>query len=432
MACFFIENYGCQMNVSESDSLRGILIENGHNEVHTSKEAEIVIINTCSVRKTAEERVVGRVGYYKSLKESTRKDIKVVLMGCMAQIRGGEIKKKFPDVIDGIWGTYNKDGILDYFNDIEKTKVYLNLSDYRFMESRPQNKFPFKSFVPISHGCNNFCSYCIVPYVRGREIFRSSPDILNNIKKLIDAGVKEVILLGQNVNSYKNGNINFPVLLETIARKTGVERLGFLTSHPKDFTEELVEVIKANPNIMKNIHLPLQSGSNRILELMNRKYTVEEYFRKIEMIREIDDVTISTDIITGFPSETEADFQETLNTVKTIGFQEAFMYHYNRRPGTAADSIQDQVPKDIKLKRLNKLIELQTEITQSKLRSFIGKNFPFLVESESRKNKNELSGRCHNGLMAFIEGKRDLIGKIIEIKLVETRGTGLFGKIEKK
>ncbi len=429
MIKFFIENYGCQMNVSESDSLRNLLIENGHQEAAAPSEAEVVIINTCSVRKTAEERIEGRLGYYRGLKEKKRISIKVIFMGCMAQSIGKEMKKRFPDVIKLVWGTYNRDGILDYFDQIEKGRDYLELESYHFMESMPQGKYSFKSFVPISHGCNNYCSYCIVPYVRGKEVYRKSKDILENIFRLMDKGVKEVTLLGQNVNSYSDGAVSFPELLDIISIKTSIPRLTFMTSHPKDLSKNLVDVIKTHDNIIKAVHLPLQSGSSRVLKLMNRKYGFEEYFEKIGWIKSIPAVLISTDIIVGFPSETEDDFHETLEALKKIEFHEAFMYFYNSRPGTAARDFSPQIPLKTKKQRLKELIELQFSITEKKLEEFIGFKTTALIESVSRKNKNELAGRTRNGLMIFLEGEKSLIGKILNVKIASRSGSGLKAKI---
>jgi len=429
MATFFIENYGCQMNVAEKDSLRVYLSKKGHLEASSPELADVIIINTCSVRKTAETRIEGRLGFYKGLKESSKKDIKVVLMGCMAQSAGIDMKKKFPEIVRVVWGTYNKEGILNYLNSLENEKDFLEFGEYKFLEAQPESKFPFKSFVPISHGCNNYCSYCIVPYVRGKEICRKSKEIMENIIYLVNNGVKEVTLLGQNVNSYRDENIEFPELLDSIANKTGIERLTFLTSHPKDFSIRLVEVIKQNPNIMRTIHLPLQSGSNRILKLMNRKYTIEEYLEKIEWIKSIPGITISTDIIVGFPSESDKDFEDTLKAINLIQFYEAFMYYYNPRPGTAAEKFPGQIPLKIKKERLAELIRIQNEIGFKKKAEFVGSKTSILIESISKKNKREFTGRTHNGIMTFVSGKRDLIGKIINVELISISGSGMKGII---
>jgi tRNA-2-methylthio-N6-dimethylallyladenosine synthase len=428
MARFFIENYGCQMNVSESDSLRNLLIIHHHEWVENPREAEVAIINTCSVRRTAEQRIVGRFGFYRTLNETEGRNIRVVLMGCMAQNAGLAMKKKFPDVIKLVWGTYNKEGVLEYLNSLRSKGNFLELSDYRFMDAQPQGKYPFKSFVPISHGCDNFCSYCIVPIVRGREVHRSAKDILANIQKLSDQGVKEINLLGQNVNSYRDGNLSFPELLDRIAVETKMERIGFLTSHPKDFSKELVDVVAAHSNIMKSIHLPLQSGSGRILNLMNRKYTTEEYLKKIEMARKIPDAALSTDILVGFPSETEKEFLETVELVKKVRYTEAFTYHYNVRPGTAAEKLPDQVPEKVKKERLSYLIETQRAISQEMLSAQIGNTLLLMLDSVSKKNPNELSGKSHNGISIFIEGKKEWIGQILPVKIEGVSGSGVRGK----
>jgi tRNA-2-methylthio-N6-dimethylallyladenosine synthase len=429
MAKFFIENYGCQMNVSESDSLRNLLKSNGHIETTGPHDADAVIINTCSVRNTAEIRIWGRLGYYREINENRKIPVHVIVMGCMAQNVGAAMKKKFPDVVSVIWGTYNKDGILDYFNNFRKPKDHLELDGYTFMDAKPQNKYSFKSFLPISHGCDNYCSYCIVPYVRSNEIHRKSSDIITNIKRLMDIGVKEIILLGQNVNSYQDEDIHFPDLLDRIVNQTQIERLSFMTSHPKDFGQKLADVMIQYPNIMKNVHLPVQAGSDRILKLMNRKYTVENYLEKIEIAGKIPDVIITTDIIVGFPSETDKDFQDTLELIEKVRFQEIFTYHYNTRPGTSAAQLPDDVPKKEKLDRLTLLIDAQRRITNEALEKQIGSEHSFLIESVSKKNKHELSGRTHNGLAVFIEGDKKQIGTLVRVMITGISGSGLKGRI---
>lgn len=429
MVKFYIENYGCQMNVSESDSLRNLLRENGHTEANNPRESDVVIINTCNVRKTAEERIEGRLGYYRSLITNEKIRLKVILMGCMAQNSGIQMKKKFPDVVGLLWGTYNKDGILEYMDRLTKAEDYLKLYDYQFMEAKSQTKYSFKSFVPISHGCDNFCSYCIVPFVRGREIHRNHLDIINNVNKLINTGIQEIILLGQNVNSYNDGHMNFPELLNEIAVLTGINRLGLMTSHPKDFSIDLVEVIKANKNIMRNIHLPLQSGNNRILNLMNRKYSIDEYLEKINIAREIDDIIFTTDILIGFPGETEQEFNETLQVLDKVMFYEAFTYKYNSRPGTKAEYMQNQISENIKKDRLSRMIERQKINTGKVLSSRIGKKQIAMLDSVSKKKTNELSGKSHNGINVFIEGRKELIGSIFKIEFISISGNGLTAKI---
>jgi tRNA-2-methylthio-N6-dimethylallyladenosine synthase len=422
---FFIETYGCQMNTAESDSLKSILADAGFCEVDSPLDADFAILNTCSVRLTAEERIEGRIGYYRGLK----RDISVVLTGCMGQNVGLEIKRKFPDVVKLVWGTYNKEGLVSALLNISNSNDYLSQTDYRFMPAKPQKKYPFKAFVPVSHGCDNFCSYCIVPYVRGREISRKSGEIIENVKQLADEGVIEFCLLGQNVNSYRDGATGFPSLLDKIANIDGVERLTFLTSHPKDFSRELVGAINANPNVMRYIHLPFQAGSNRVLSEMNRKYTREDYLKKIETAREIDDVVITTDIMVGFPGETDAEFEDTMDIVERVRFNEAYMYRYNIRPGTKAEKLQNQVDEETKLSRLARLIETQSRITKKILPGYTGRVYRSLVESVSKKDETRLCARTHNGIMVFFKGDKSLIGRIVELEITGVSGTGLTAVI---
>ncbi|MGC8765599.1 MAG: tRNA (N6-isopentenyl adenosine(37)-C2)-methylthiotransferase MiaB [Brevinematia bacterium] len=428
MANFFIENYGCQMNVSEADSLATYLEKSGHKRVKTPDKADFVIINTCSVRESAEERIIGRLGYYRGLKNRINPDIKVILMGCMAQYAGEKLREEFSDVLKVVWGTYNKDKVVEILNLYDRY-TYTDMKEYKFTDAFPQKKFPFKSFLPISHGCNNFCSYCIVPYLRGREICRNSDEVVENIKRLVEVGVKEVTLLGQNVNSYFDGKYSFSELLERIINETSLKRLTFLTSHPKDFSKQIVDVMESSKRILRYIHLPLQSGNNRILGLMNRKYTVEEYLEKIELIRRIQDVVISTDIIVGFPSETEKEFMDTIEVVKKIGFNEAYMYYYNPRPYAKASEFEGQIPEVEKKRRLSYLIEVQNSIKAQLLTTYVGKEYNLLIESVSKKNKSELLGRTDNNLIVFVDGRKDLIGSIVRVKIEALKDVVLKGRI---
>lgn len=429
MAKFLIENYGCQMNLSESESLRSFLEKNGHKFVESPEEAEFVIINTCSVRKSAEERIIGRLGYYRGIKRTKNPEIKVAIMGCMAQNEGIKLKDAFPDILKAIIGTYNKEKILDFIEKQSEKEIQLEMKNYRFMEATPHKKYPFKSFVPISHGCNNFCSYCIVPYVRGREISRDSNEIIENIKRLVDKGVKEVTLLGQNVNSYNDGKLIFPELMDRICKITSLERLTFLTSHPKDFSREIVDVIRENKQILRYVHLPLQSGNNRILKLMNRKYTIEDYIEKIEMVRQIPDVVITTDIIVGFPGETEREFLDTIEIVKKIKFNEAYMYYYNPRPNTKANELDGKIPEKEKKRRLAYLIEIQNEIRKELLKNYLNKKFMVLFESITKKNPSEIFGRSENNLIVYTKSKTNLIGEIRPILINRINDGVLFGEI---
>ncbi|MEJ5285051.1 MAG: tRNA (N6-isopentenyl adenosine(37)-C2)-methylthiotransferase MiaB [Brevinematales bacterium] len=429
MPKFYIENYGCQMNLSESDSLKNLILSEGYSIVDSPMNADFVIINTCSVRKTAEDRIYGRLGYYRGLKQEKNLFVKVVVMGCMAQNVGEELKKDFSDVVVAVWGTYNKQKLLDLINENSYDIVYKEMIEYKFMEATPETKFPFKAYLPISHGCNNFCSYCIVPYVRGREINRDSNEIIENVKRLLDKGVLEITLLGQNVNSYNDGRLNFPELLDVIANKTEIKRLTFLTSHPKDFSREIVEVIKSNKNILKYIHLPLQSGNNRILGLMNRKYTVEKYLMDIEMAKEIEGVVLSTDVIVGFPGETEKEFLDTIELMRSVKFNEAYMYYYNSRPNVKANELEGELPLSEKKRRLAYLIDVQNQIKVELSKTYLNNEYEVLFEALSKKNRREVFGRTHNNLIVFTEGDKNIIGTIKKFKVNSIFNNVLKGDI---
>ncbi len=431
MANYFIENYGCQMNSAEIDSLRLQMNARGHVEVWDVERADVVLMNTCSVRATADQRVEGRLGYYKGLRDRNQ-NISVVLMGCLAQSRGKELKKRFGKTVKMIWGTYNKQNLVPYLEHLGDPLDFLELDAYEFMRAEAQEKCHFKAYIAISHGCNNFCTYCIVPYVRGREVHRSMTDILDDIKRLVDQGVVQFDLLGQNVNSYFDGKFRFPDLLDRVAGVPGVRRLTFLTSHPKDFSKELVEVIRTHSSISRSLHLPFQSGSNAILKRMNRKYTIEDYLSKIEMAKTIPDVELTTDIIVGFPGESEDDFRSTLSVVKEVRYLEAFMYHYNPRPGTAAAEFGNHIDEPIKLKRLNELIQLQRAIMMEKLQQEVGKTHEVLAEAPSKRDPQQLAGRSENGLMVFMQGETKDIGKFFEVEFTGVSGSGMRARIKKR
>lgn len=424
MQKFLIENYGCQMNVAETESLRYLLRTHGYEETNNPPEADIIIINTCSVRLTAEERIIGRLGFYRGLREETRKDRYVILMGCMAQNRGEEVKQMFPDVVKRLWGTYHKERILEDIRHLDEGTDFLELSDYDFLDAVPQSHSPFRAYLPISHGCDNFCSYCIVPIVRGREVHRPFDDIIQQAKHLLDNGVKEIILLGQNVNSYHYENKFFEDVLDTLAAILAVPRLSFLTSHPKDFRKSMVEIIASHPNISRLVHLPLQSGNNRILSLMNRHYTREEYLEKTSWLRTIPNIELSTDVMVGFPGETEEEYQDTLSLIQTVEYIEAFCYYYNPRSKTKAALMPENTTEEEKLSRLDTLIKLQRHIREKRLEHWIGKEDEVLIESKSKKNENILFGMSRSGIPTYVEAEKKL-GDIVRIRFVEKKGSGL-------
>jgi len=419
----FIRTFGCQMNEYDSERMAGILLEKGEYQIVNSEdEADIIIVNTCSVREHAENRELSYIGKYV-------KNKKVVVAGCMAQNKKQELFKLFPDLF-AVIGTFNFLKISDILKD-ENKKILVDETDIEFKTNYKREK-KIDSLLTIMTGCNNFCSYCIVPYVRGREKSRPVKEIVEEIKNMVKQGIKQIMLIGQNVNSYfdEKENINFPKLLKIVHDIDGIERIKFMTSHPKDLTDELIETIKAGEKFTKHFHLPLQSGSNKILKLMNRKYTMEEYAEKIKKIRDgIQDVNITTDILVGFPGEDENDFLETVNAMKKIKFDDAYCFKYSLRKGTQAEKYGDTISEEEKLKRLNYIIELQKNISYDINKSYLGKIFNALVLSQSFKRKEELKAETDNGKKVFMKGDKGLTGKIVKVKLIEIRGDSFGGEM---
>jgi tRNA-2-methylthio-N6-dimethylallyladenosine synthase len=418
----FFKTFGCQMNVSDSEYIASLLISEVDYELTNNiKEASLIIVNTCSVRKHAEDREKSFIGQLKKLK--LKNNCKLVVLGCFVQKAKDELKKQFPYVdlfIGPLEYEYLPEIIKNEFG-IQNINTKLHINVF--------NKT--SCFVPIMKGCNNFCSYCIVPYVRGKEISRNFNDIIEEVNFLLNNNVKEIILIGQNVNSYKwednNGNvISFAKLLEKIAVLNPQKKywIRFLTNHPKDMSYDIVQTIKTYDNISRHIHLPLQSGSNKILELMNRKYTIEKYKQIVEMIRtEIPDISITSDLIVGFPNETEEDFQQTLHAVKEIQFDAAFVFKYSPREGTKAALLPDNVPKEIKEKRHYELLSLCDTIAAKKNKNCIGKEKEILVVAQNYKNgKNFYIGKTlYNKTVEIETEKNELIGNFITTKIKDAK-----------
>lgn len=442
---FFFETYGCQMNQAESSSVERLLVELGWQAAPEAESADLVIINTCSVRITAETRVAGRIAHFTALKR--QRSFKLLVMGCMAERLHEEFHKKFP-AVDFVVGMFERNQFADIFRSIESG------NDYETVDETPVNSYwfapssyaagAFQSYVPIMNGCNNFCTYCIVPYVRGREVSRDLNEILNEFDDLADRGVREVTLLGQNVNSYRwtdpdsGALVDFPGLLERIARrvetKGKIRWIRFMSSHPKDFSDSLIEVIARERVLCRFIHLPVQHGSNRILGEMNRKYTREDYLALVNRLRtRIPDATLSTDILVGFPGESEADVDDVLDLVKTVGFDAAFMYHYNPREGTKAYAMPNRIPDAVKKERLDRVIKLQHKISADRMRGRVGNRMLVLVESVSRNDPDELFGHTELGEMVVFSGKQDpsLFGHFVLAELTGLRGRTFRAKIIK-
>lgn len=443
MPTFAIESYGCQMNLAEASSVANLLISRGWFETDVPESADLVILNTCSVRITAETRVAGRIAHYAALKRSRR--FTLLVMGCMAERLHAEFRETFP-AVDYAVGMFERGLFASIFESIEGGRAFSDefadgdAASYVFSELS-HREGTFQAFVPIMNGCNNFCTYCIVPYVRGREVSRDVSDILAELDLLADRGVREITLLGQNVNSYRwvddaGEPVDFPRLLERVARRIeerGVIRwVRFMSSHPKDLSNDLLDVIAREPTLCKLIHLPVQHGSTRILSAMNRRYTREDYVSLVERLRaRVPGATVSTDILVGFPGETEEDLEETLSLIRLVRFDAAYMYHYNPREGTAAFSLPNRIPDEVKKERLDRVIRLQHAVSAERMRERVGMTVPVLVESVSRNDSNELFGHTEHGDMVVFSGLGDLslIGGFVNATLTDLRGRTFRAKI---
>lgn len=433
---YLIKTYGCQMNVHESEKIAGQLRDLGYEETQIAEDADVIVFNTCCVRENAEQHAFGNIGMYKKLKKEKR-DLIIAVCGCMTQ--QGEFAKKlsatFP-FVDVIIGTYNIDEfgkILQKTIDTKKRVVeILDKNGEICEEITPYRSSYPNAWVNIAYGCNNFCSYCIVPYVRGRERSRLPENVVDEVKNLVNEGYKEITLLGQNVNSYghdlKNG-VSFSSLLDEIGKIDGKFRLRFMSNHPKDLTEDVIEAIKRNPHACHAIHLPVQSGSNRILSLMNRRYSVEKYLSQIDSIRKIiPDCAITTDIIVGFPTETEEDFIDTVKLVETVKFDGAFTFVYSKREGTKAAIMDGQIDPEIQKDRIMRLIDVQNELSRKESLTYVGKTVEILVEDFDEK-KNSYMGRDERGKMAYFSCDENVIGKFVNVKITSAGGMSLMGEI---
>ncbi len=419
------------MNVADSELVAGILTNAGYTQTHNIDEADIILFNSCTVRQHAEDRVLGRI-----TAEATRKEhnpnMLIGLIGCVAQRKGNELLNEIKS-LDFVVGTDQYRQLPDIISSCLKNKEHL-FADVQNNRENYENIYPVRNkgvnaFVTIMRGCNNFCSYCIVPYVRGRERSRNHREILQEIEKAGNRGFKDITLLGQNVNSYNNGIFTFPDLLKEAAHVDSIERLRFVTSHPKDISDEVIKVMAEELKLCEHLHLPMQSGSSTILEKMNRKYTSDKYLGIIHKLRNaMPEIAITTDVMVGFPGETEEDFLQTYNLMKEIRFDYAFMFKYSPRTGTAAAEYQDQVPEEIRLTRLQKLIDQQERITYEKYQEQIGRHVQVYVEQTSKKSDKELSGRTRDNKIAVFPGDKKLIGTFVEIEIVDATGWTLKGK----
>lgn len=433
---FKCNTFGCQMNAKDSEKIEGILEKIGY-QVTEQEDADFVIYNTCTVRENANLKVYGRLGYLKKLKEK-KPHMQIALCGCMMQedVVVEKIRKSYR-FVDIIFGTHNifKLAELLYMSMISDGMIIDIWKDTaQIVEDLPsERKYSFKAGVNIMYGCNNFCSYCIVPYVRGRERSRNPKDIIDEVERLAKDGVVEVMLLGQNVNSYGKTletPMTFAELLKKVEQVEGIERIRFMTSHPKDLSEDLIEVMKHSKKICNHLHLPVQSGSSRILKLMNRKYSKEQYLELVDKIKNaIPEISLTTDIIVGFPGETEEDFLETLDVVKKVGYDSAYTFIYSKRTGTPAATMEGQVSEDIVKDRFNRLLKEIQVIASKEAGRDLGKVEDILVEGISEQDSKLLTGRLSNNFLVHFSGEKELVGKIIQVKLEQCKGFYYFGSI---
>lgn len=433
----FIETYGCQMNVADSEVVASIMQMDGYALTEKIEEADAIFVNTCSVRDNAEQKIYGRLQYFQSLRKK-KKHLIVGVMGCMAErVKDELIQVHHADLVVG------PDAYLDLPNlvgAVERGEKAINveLSTQETYKDVIPLKLPgvhISGFVSIMRGCNNFCTYCIVPYTRGRERSRDVESILNEIRDMRDKGFKEVTLLGQNVNSYRfeRGDevITFPRLLALVAEEVPQMRVRFTTSHPKDMSDETLEVIAAHDNLCKMIHLPAQSGSDRILKEMNRKYTRAWYLDRIAAIRRIlPDCAISTDLFCGFHSETEENYEQTLSLMREVGYDSAFLFKYSERPGTyASKHLPDDVPEEEKIRRLQGMIDLQNQLSEESNRRDIGKTFEVLIEGFSKRSREQLFGRTSQNKVVIFDKQDFHVGQFIQVKITRASSATLFGEV---
>ncbi len=433
---FFTQTFGCQMNARDSEKLSGVLQKIGYVEAG-SEDADFVIYNTCTVRENANLRVYGRLGVLHGYKRKYPHR-KIALCGCMMQEAEvvEKIKKsyRFVDLIFGTHNIFKFAELLAAMFESDRMIIDIWKDTDQIVEDLPiERKYPFKSGVNIMFGCNNFCSYCIVPYVRGRERSREPEDIIREIRRLVADGVVEVMLLGQNVNSYGK-NLEHPVsfasLLQEIEKIEGLARIRFMTSHPKDLSDELIEVMAGSKKICRHLHLPLQSGSTPVLKAMNRKYTKEQYIALAEKIRRaMPDIALTTDIIVGFPGETEEDFQETLDVVRKVRYDSAFTFIYSKRTGTPAAVMKDQIPEDVVKDRFDRLLKEVQDISKEMAERFTGQTHTILVEEPNSQLKGYMTGRLGNNHVVHFKGDPSLLGKLVSVRLDECRGFYYMGTI---
>lgn len=432
----YVRSFGCQLNVSDGEKIKGLLKKMGYSFTEDENEADLIILNTCAVRENAEDRVFGIVGSMKHLKK-TKPELIIGISGCMtAQAHiVSTIRKSYPQV-DFVLGTSAINSMPKLLADcLEGKKFSADTQEYAdFSEGMEQvRESSFKASVPIMFGCNNFCTYCIVPYVRGRERSRKAEDIIRETEKLVSQGYKEIMLLGQNVNSYGkdlDDGIDFPQLLRRLNKIDGDFIIRFMSSHPKDASKDLIDAIFECGKVAKHLHLPVQSGSNKILRDMNRCYTVEKYLEIVDLIRSRDpDFSITTDIIVGFPNESSEEFDETIELIKRVKYDNIYSFIYSKRTGTKAAEIEDMILDEEKSIRMRKLLEVQRNITTEHYKRFIGRKMRVLADGESKKHKGFLTGKSNEFIIAEFAGDSSLIGQFVDIEVTEAKNWAVIGRI---
>lgn len=432
----FVETYGCQQNSSDSEKIKGMLYDMGYDFCDKASEADFILYNTCAVRENAELRVFGNLGALKNIKRK-REDVIIAVCGCMMQQEhiANKIKSRYKhvDLVFGTHALYRFPQLL--YNVLEgKREFDIKNEDGSVFEdiSYKRDDIPLAK-IPIMYGCNNFCTYCIVPYVRGRERSRSAERILDEVRDVAKMGYKEVMLLGQNVNSYGNDltdGLNFTQLLREVCKVDGIERIRFMTSHPKDISNELITAMAEEEKICNQLHLPVQSGSDRILKLMNRKYTSEQYLNIIKKVKEaIPDIVLTTDIIVGFPGETNEDFERTIDILKEVEYDTIFSFIYSKRVGTPAAEMEDCLTQEEKHRNFDRMLEVQNEISARKNKEYEGTVQKILVEGVSKNNENTLTGRTEGGKVVNFAGDMSILGQMVNVKITKAQTWSLFGDI---
>lgn len=428
---YCIVTYGCQMNDNDSEIMSGILEGKGMRRVQTEAEADVVLVNTCVVREGAEERAVGRLNSLASLKKQ-KPGMIVGVTGCMAQKEGEQVSRKVPlaDLVVGTRDLFKIGDLVDRASTQQEPIVAIDdVNKPVFLKNQPvRRKHGLKAFSTVMYGCNNFCSFCIVPKTRGREVSRPRADVVAEMQQMASQGYKEVMLLGQNVNSYLHNGDDFADLLSAVHEVEGMERIRFITSHPKDCSDKLIDTVAALPKLCTNFHLPVQAGSNRVLRRMKRFYTRDHYLDLIRRVRErVPGATISTDVICGFPGETDEDYQETFALLEEARWDSAFIFAYSPREGTKSAEWEDSIPDEVKRRRVHQCIQRQEQISGEINRTFEGTMQQVLVESISKRREHEVMGRTHGDKCVILPGSQELIGQMLNVRITESHAHTLFG-----